>query len=151
MQHPEPTFQVNHQLVYESEQFDVACNRYKLASEFRDIEDQLRQSHAEPRIHTIGFWLGIGLAFLFPILAADFNTDFLGLRSSTWQAVAVVVVGISVIMVAIKSGELALYRWNHRKDLPPLSPTKRVELLFDEMNSTRAPKSPSSILDTEGV
>lgn len=125
-------------LVREPEQVDVALNRWRLELLLRDIREAEARAKQRPNGGAFFASLGLVLAFLFPVLAAEFTTDFLGIPASTWTAFALVSFVLSIVNALATSMKLVGYYFQHRKDKPPPDAAEIVQKLVDEMQSHSA-------------
>lgn len=129
---PPRKFEVAHDLIVESESPYLALDRHKLELEFREIEDQ----HAKSRGHRLSGAItasGFALVFLFPILAADFNSNFLGLSAGTWEGMAIMGIIGSLSIAVWNTGWWVVHTLGRNK---PPTPAERVKRLIREMQST---------------
>lgn len=117
-------FAPTHSIIYEREQVTVAISRWRL----HILCDDLIKGQKHRTIDQAWPWLGTFIAFLLGLIQRDGFKDFLGLQSSTWEAIFVGGMLVSAFMF-LRSAVLAVKDWGHK----PVTAKDVVDELMEEL------------------
>jgi len=95
------------------------------------VLDRLKKGSKIPTYSDIWPWVGTFFAFLLALVTTDCK-NILGLAPSTWQAIFVIALGGSLVMVGVTSYRVFIHRKERAK-----TPEEEVEQIIAQMASDR--------------
>ena len=105
----------------------ITMNRYHLTL----VLERLKKGSKVPNYGDVWPWVGVFLALLLSLIPADFQ-DYWGLPAATWQAIALLLTGVSLVVIVC-----VLWRAYRHRDERAKTPEEEVQGIIGQMAADR--------------